>query len=596
MKIIKKLFFVIIGLIVLVVGAGFVGLQFVDNAMIEEQVQKATGRTLKIDGEISPQISLSPAVTVTNVTFQNASWGSKPEMAKIGELGVQLELMPLLSGNVKVKYITLKDSEILLEKKNNKWNFAFDKAEKTQEKAQEKSGNEPAKKQTFDVDNIEIANSTLRINQDGNKTKVKLQSFKLSPSGDQLQFGYQGDLNDKLIDVSFLMPRIPQLMESKKFEADKLAVKFDNYNFVGDAKVDLSKAKPTIVANLATDSLTLPAGAKSEAPQDAEPKAGSAPAKNSLDEPLPFDVFNAVNADINLKIGELNKGEIEISDISAPIKISGGVLNISDLKAKFASGEIDGAIKLSSAVTSVRIKGDNLLMSEVLQQTIAFDDFKNGPTELDINLNGNGNTANKIMASLTGHSNIYMKHGVYNKAINTGSLKEFAVLLGGGQKADSTPLNCVLANVDWNGGVGNISAMSVDSNNAYMLASGDIKLNSKKLDMVITPRSKTTGLMNLAVPIAVKGKMSDLSFFPDPKSAITGLGKNFAGTFLPTEIGQTLGVGAEQSPCAGAIASANEPILPLEKLGQQKIDEIKDKAVNSVGKKLKLDDKLKGLF
>jgi uncharacterized protein involved in outer membrane biogenesis len=516
-------------------------------------------------------------------------------MANIGELDVQLELIPLFSGNVKVNKLVLKDSTILLEKQKDQWNFPSDKKAEKKEQAEEQ-GSQPVKKQSFDIDNLEIANSVVQINQGADKTTIKLKSLKLSPSGDKMQFGYQGDLNGKVIDISFLMPRVAEIAESKKFSAEKLAVKFDNYNFSGDAKVDLSKSKPSVVANLATDSLTLPEGAKAEKEDVAETVPANAKSGDSGDEPVPFDVFNALNADVNLKIGELKKGELVITKLSAPVKISGGILNVSPLKGNFADGVVDGEIKLSSASTSVKIKATQLQMEDILAQAIGFDDFKKGATDIDIDLNGSGNTINKILSSLTGHSNIYMKDGIYNKSINTGSLKEFAALLGGGSPANTTPLNCVLANVDWKGGTGKISAMSVDSKNAYLLGTGDVKLRSKKLDMVITPRAKTTGLMNLAIPIAVKGRFDDLSFFPDPASTITTFGSNFAGTFLPTEIGQTLGVGAEQSPCAGAIATANEPQSTLEQLGNKKIDDIKQKAVNSVGKKLKLDDKLQGLF
>ena len=64
--------------------------------MLSEQVQKATGRALVINGDLNLAISLRPSVIANDVTFANAEWGSSPSMVSLSRLEVGLDLVPLV--------------------------------------------------------------------------------------------------------------------------------------------------------------------------------------------------------------------------------------------------------------------------------------------------------------------------------------------------------------------------------------------------------------------------------------------------------------------------------------------------------------------
>ena len=82
---------------------------------IQARAKDATGRDLRIDGDIS--LSLIPviAVSVENVGFANAPGASTPEMATIDRLDVALQLLPLLSGEVAIDRFILEKPVINLE-------------------------------------------------------------------------------------------------------------------------------------------------------------------------------------------------------------------------------------------------------------------------------------------------------------------------------------------------------------------------------------------------------------------------------------------------------------------------------------------------
>ena len=130
-----------VGLIIAVVVALYVIISSYDFNSLKPQItraaKEATGRELKLEGDIRLKISLRPALVVEGVKFQNAPWGSRPEMAQIKRFEVQVALLPLISGNIEVSRLILTEPDILVETdRAGKSNLEFEKkpvAEKPKE-------------------------------------------------------------------------------------------------------------------------------------------------------------------------------------------------------------------------------------------------------------------------------------------------------------------------------------------------------------------------------------------------------------------------------------------------------------------------------
>jgi hypothetical protein len=107
------------GLVVVVVGGAAVAIYSIDfneyRTLVAEQVKAATGRDLKIAGDLKVGISLTPTVAVNDVSFANAAWGSRPEMMTVKRFEAEMELLPLITGDIRVKRIVLNGADILLE-------------------------------------------------------------------------------------------------------------------------------------------------------------------------------------------------------------------------------------------------------------------------------------------------------------------------------------------------------------------------------------------------------------------------------------------------------------------------------------------------
>lgn len=112
-------------------GAVAIAIKSIDLADVRDliiaEVEAATERDLEIDGNLRFIFSLRPSLAVENVTLANASWGSRGEMIKLRRLVVQIDVLPLLSGDVRIRRVRLEGADILLETDKTglgNWEFA----------------------------------------------------------------------------------------------------------------------------------------------------------------------------------------------------------------------------------------------------------------------------------------------------------------------------------------------------------------------------------------------------------------------------------------------------------------------------------------
>jgi|GEM_PF-1287116 len=82
---------------------------------ITAMVEDATGRSLTFGGPIDLDIGSTTTLVVRDVSFSNAEWGSRPDMATVGLLELDVRLLPLLVGDLDIERIVLKDADVLIE-------------------------------------------------------------------------------------------------------------------------------------------------------------------------------------------------------------------------------------------------------------------------------------------------------------------------------------------------------------------------------------------------------------------------------------------------------------------------------------------------
>ncbi|MEL7465414.1 MAG: AsmA family protein [Pseudomonadota bacterium] len=123
-----KLIAALIGVIVIAIVAIIVLVPTDRIAQIAaDQVKAATGRDLTLAGGVSPSFFPVIGVETGAVTLSNAEWASEETMISASSAKVGVELLPLISGEIKVSEVRLIDPVIALEVSEDgtpNWQFA----------------------------------------------------------------------------------------------------------------------------------------------------------------------------------------------------------------------------------------------------------------------------------------------------------------------------------------------------------------------------------------------------------------------------------------------------------------------------------------
>lgn len=165
----KKLAIGLGGLSLVVLGGGAALLALIDpndhRARIAEMLATAAGRPVEL-GQLRLEKSLTPALIAENTVIANAPGGSRPDMARIGRLEVQLRLLPLLlRREVHILRLTIADADILAEEIGGAWNLLPPGPPSPPQPAAappQPAAQAPARAPTR-IDDLLITNSTLTV-------------------------------------------------------------------------------------------------------------------------------------------------------------------------------------------------------------------------------------------------------------------------------------------------------------------------------------------------------------------------------------------------------------------------------------------------
>ncbi|MDE2238345.1 MAG: AsmA family protein [Rhodospirillales bacterium] len=121
---------IVVVVLVPVVGLGLFIAQFNPNAyapQIVAAVQRATGRTLTINGPIRLKLSLTPTLAASDLSLANPAGYADPSLLTLDQVEAQIALIPLLRHQVDVLNLKLSGLKLYLERNaagQADWNFS----------------------------------------------------------------------------------------------------------------------------------------------------------------------------------------------------------------------------------------------------------------------------------------------------------------------------------------------------------------------------------------------------------------------------------------------------------------------------------------
>ncbi len=88
------------------------------KALLDKVMQSYVGR-IHIDGNVELQATFPPSVSIENVRIKNAKWGTRPDMMTAQRIVAEIDLLPLLTGDMAVPRLRMIGVDIVVESKKN---------------------------------------------------------------------------------------------------------------------------------------------------------------------------------------------------------------------------------------------------------------------------------------------------------------------------------------------------------------------------------------------------------------------------------------------------------------------------------------------
>ena len=215
-----KIFFIFLALVLLALFA-FVATFDANNykPQIIQQVEKTTGRTFTIDGDINLSIFPWIGLKVEGVALGNEKGFAAKQFAAIKQLDVKINVLPLLKKEVEINTIRLHGLNVSLEvakDKSNNWSSlaqaeaepGSEQQETTEEKSQQTTEKEDVSPlQSLKVEGFEFVDAVIRYDDRSSNTKATVSELNLTTSAitfDEaidVQFGARIENNQPLIDT-----------------------------------------------------------------------------------------------------------------------------------------------------------------------------------------------------------------------------------------------------------------------------------------------------------------------------------------------------------------------------------------------------------
>lgn len=246
-----KYLFAFIGIVVVVIVAAVLLIpreRIV--ALAADKVRAATGRELVLSGELSPSFWPVLGVRTGPVTLSNADWAEVPEMISASAAEIGVELMPLMSGEVKITTLRLVDPVVALEvDRDGRANWVFN--EGTVDQGGTSSGESTRELPKISLPEAAVSNGRISFRDARSGQKIELTALDLKAGLEgldkPLRLEGSGLWNGKRADINAFIDTPASALEGGKTSVQvTLASDPATLGFDGDLQVVEGTALPLV--------------------------------------------------------------------------------------------------------------------------------------------------------------------------------------------------------------------------------------------------------------------------------------------------------------------------------------------------------------
>ena len=252
----------------------------------------------------------------------------------------------------------------------------------------------------------------------------------------------------------------------------------------------------------------------------------SRPGRVLPDRPWDLPSLRAMDARVVVALSQLDLGTARLAPlapVNASVVLEDGVLDLRNLHAGIAGGEVTGATRLDTRASppawdiGLNVRGMAIEQWLKLPTKALADDPVTGRLRGDIDVKGHGRSPAEVLGSLDGPVRFQLDKGsishLLTEAVGLDLAQGLAVWLRGDRKLT---LNCAQLEGRFKAGLLRPRTAVVDNRDSRIDIDGRVNLADETLDLRLVARPKDFSLLTLRSPVRVQGTLAD------PRVALEG--------------------------------------------------------------------------
>jgi uncharacterized protein involved in outer membrane biogenesis len=494
----RKILIAAVGAVVVLIAAGTILLASIDLnrhvAFVEAKAKEATGRELKLKGKIGFKLSLFPTVAADDVSFQNAPWGSRPQMAQVKRVEIQIALLPLLTGDVVIRRVLLVEPDLLLEvnaRGDENWDFA--RAGQKKNGAAKSEGTRAIELRRIDVRDGLLTYRSAKLRRE-HRARIERLSLDTSQGFETVDFDAKGRLNDFPLELAGRAS-----LRKDALDVAKLSVAAGKSRASGELHLALAGEQRAFRLRLDAPLIDL-----GELQALRKTIGETAQAKRSdgrvfSDAPFPLAALKALEgqADVQVQKLRLADGNV-IEDVRARARFDRGKIDSDELALRLQGRELK--FKLHGDASSGRtlaldatVTGDKVPLAALTGLAGLSPPPEGAPTDVAVRFSGRGHSLRALMASANGDVRVVVGPGrLKNRALDAGAdVTQLLNALNPARRQDPyTDMKCAVLRFPVRNGIATLSnGIALETNKIRLLGGGTVNLRNETLELAFRPEA-----------------------------------------------------------------------------------------------------------
>ncbi|MGD8521085.1 MAG: AsmA family protein [Desulfobacterales bacterium] len=295
--------------------------------------------------------------------------------------------------------------------------------------------------------------------------------------------------------------------------------------------------RPRIEARFASASVNLDnMGIYPEAPTEssAQTSEPQSPRRDRLfdDAPMSFEALKALDLYFDLDADKLIGRNITVEKLDLDIVLENGRLRVHPASMAYTAGftSSEFIIDTSGATPEfiLKVTGEDIDVDDIL--AYAHEPIiLSGSLNLVIDLHSSGTSPREIASNLKGEIGMALEDGRIRRIINFLSVDAFDALLTTTRRSRFTDLHCMINQIQFKDGVGDIEIFFMDTPKIRATGAGNVNLAEETIDIVLHPEAKRR-LFRKGSALRINGPLTGPSVIMMPLSEAVML---YGDIFMP---------------------------------------------------------------